>query len=304
MKALVLGGNGFIGSHIVDALLAEGHKVSVFDRSKEHFRLPLTNVEYFLSEFTNIALLAEALEGVDVVYHLISTTVPSTSNLSPSDDIQSNLVGTVRLLDLMVQMKVPRIVFLSSGGTVYGIPETTPIPETHPLNPICSYGIVKIAIENYLYMYQQLYELDYVVIRASNPYGERQGHKGVQGVIGTFLGKTKHNEEIQIWGDGSIVRDYIYIGDLAQFCIKVIHENISGVYNVGSGVGHSISDIINTMENNIEQSFSITKMPSRNYDIPKIILDISKAKNTFDWEPQMGFLQGIKKSWEWCISID
>jgi UDP-glucose 4-epimerase len=230
--------------------------------------------------------------------------VPSTSNLSPSDDIESNLVSTVRLLDLMVQMKVPRIVFLSSGGTVYGIPETTPIPETHPLNPICSYGIVKIAIEKYLHMYQQLYSLDYVVIRASNPYGERQGHKGVQGVIGTFLGKAKHSEEIQLWGDGSIIRDFIYVGDLAQFCIKVIHSNISGVYNVGSGVGHSISDIIIAIENNIGRNLSITKIPSRDYDIPKIILDISKAKNTFDWEPQIGFHQGIKKSWKWCISID
>lgn len=304
MKVLVLGGNGFIGSHIVDALLEEGHQVCVFDRTYERYRSPLTNVEYFLSEFTNISLLAEALEGVDLVYHLISTTVPSTSNLSPSDDIQSNLINTVRLLDLIVQMKVPRIIFLSSGGTVYGIPKTTPIPETHPLNPICSYGIVKIAIEHYLYMYHQLYALDYVVIRASNPYGERQGHKGVQGVIGTFLGKAKYSEEIQVWGDGSIIRDYIYIGDLAKFCMKATHATNSGVYNVGSGIGHSISEIIEIIEAEVGQNLLFKKMPRRDYDIPKIILDISKAKITFDWEPETEFHQGIKKSWEWCNSID
>lgn len=182
MKALVLGGCGFIGSHLVDRLLASGHKVRVLDRAPELYRAPIANVDYRFGDFADAPLLAEALEGIEVVYHLISTTVPPTSNLDPVADVEGNLINTLRLLQLMVQKNIPKIVFLSSGGTVYGIPETVPIPESHPLRPICSYGVVKVAIENYFQMFHQLHGLVYVVLRASNPYGERQGHAGVQGV--------------------------------------------------------------------------------------------------------------------------
>lgn len=135
MKALVIGGNGFIGSHVVDALLLSGHKVRVFDRGAELYRSPLVDVDYRLADFSDVSALAEALVGVDSVYHFVSTTVPSTSNLDPISDIKGNLINTVRLLQLMLQNGVSRIVYLSSGGTVYGIPDISPIPEKHPLNP-------------------------------------------------------------------------------------------------------------------------------------------------------------------------
>lgn len=238
MTALVLGGNGFIGSHVVDCLLAAGHEVRVFDRIPERFRAPMHNVDYRQGDFDDLPTLAEALEGVEVLFHLISTTVPSTSNLDPVHDIETNLVNSVKLFQLAVQKKVSRIVYLSSGGTVYGIPQTIPIPETHLLRPICSYGVVKVAVEHYLAMFQQLHGLEYVVLRPSNPYGERQGHFGVQGVVGTFLGKVKRNESVEVWGDGSIIRDYIYINDLARLCVLAGNSSgISGAFNAGSGLG-------------------------------------------------------------------
>lgn len=299
MKALVLGGCGFIGSHLVDSLLASGHQVRVFDRSPELFRQPLAKVDYRFGNFSDTSLLAEALEGVDVVYHLISTTVPSTSNLDPVADVQSNLISTIRLLQLMVQKQIPRIVYLSSGGTVYGIPEMVPIPETHPLRPICSYGVVKVAIENYLHMFHQLHEMQYVVLRASNPYGERQGHAGVQGVIGTFMRKIKAGEPIEIWGDGNIVRDFIYVGDLAELSVQAGMSKVCGIFNAGSGVGCSIKEIVKDLSVVTGQVINPEFRAGRGFDVPRVVLDISKARSTFGWEPQVPLMEGVTRSWQW-----
>ncbi|MCF6218704.1 MAG: NAD-dependent epimerase/dehydratase family protein [Gammaproteobacteria bacterium] len=299
MKALVLGGNGFIGSHIVDHLLAQGHSVRVFDRGVEKFRAPLTQVDYRLSPFDDVPALAEALEGIDVVYHLISTTVPSTSNKDPVYDTESNLVGTIKLLNLVRDSSVSRIVYLSSGGTVYGIPEHSPISESHPLRPICSYGVVKVAVENYLQMYHHLYGIEYAVLRVSNPYGERQGHAGVQGVIGTFMAKVVAGESIEVWGDGSVVRDFIYIKDLAKLCEKVGHSHAIGVFNAGSGQGCSIQEIVATLSTVTEQNIQPKYSLGRSYDVPKVVLNIAKAKGEFEWNPEISLLDGMAKTWGW-----
>jgi UDP-glucose 4-epimerase len=299
MKVLVLGGNGFIGSHIVDGLLEAGHQVRVFDRNPEQFRPPLKGVEYHSADFGDVGALLSALEGIDAVFHLASTTVPSTSNLDPVADIQVNLVNSVQLLQLMVEQGVSRIVFLSSGGTVYGIPEVSPIPETHPLKPICSYGVIKVAIENYLLMYQSLHAIKPVVLRASNPYGERQGHAGVQGAIGTFLQKLKTGEPIEVWGDGSVIRDFIHVSDLAELCIRAGLSEYCGILNAGSGEGHSIRDVISVITRATDRKIDPVYKKGRAYDVPKVVLDISKARGEFDWRPEIELLQGIERTWKW-----
>jgi len=298
MRILVLGGNGFIGSHVVDALLGAGHKVRVFDRGPEKFRAPLQNVDYRIASFTDFPALAEALEEIDVVFHFISTTVPSTSNLDPIGDIEGNLITTVKLLQLMVQKDVRRIVYLSSGGTVYGIPKQVPIPVTHPLIPICSYGVVKLAIENYLLMFKSLHGIEPLIFRVSNPYGERQGHQGIQGAVGTFLQRALHGEPVVIWGDGSVVRDFIYVGDLANICLQAVN-GISGIYNVGSGSGASIKQVLECVEIATGMELQVEYKTSRNFDIPQVVLDVSDTKNHFQWNPDVDLLQGIKRTWSW-----
>lgn len=299
MRALVLGGNGFIGSHVVDALLAEGHSVRVFDRYPEKFRAPLQPVDYRLSSFEDTPSLSEALEGIDVVYHLISTTVPSTSNKDPVFDIESNLVRTVRLLNLMKDSGVGRIVYLSSGGTVYGVPEVSPIPEEHPLWPICSYGVVKVAVENYLHMYQSLYGIGSVILRASNPYGERQGHTGVQGVIGTFMGKIKANQPVEIWGDGSVVRDYIYVKDLARLCVLAGKSQGSGIFNAGAGEGRSVKQVFDAVSHISQSGIEAIYKTGRAYDVPEVVLDVQQSEKAFGWKPQITFENGLRASWAW-----
>ncbi len=247
MRILVLGGNGFIGSHIVDALHKRGDRVRVFDRFPNNYQPPKQGIDYRLGEFSDTAALAEALHDIDVVYHLISTSVPSTSNLDPVADIQGNLIATVQLLQQMVRLKVDRVVYLSSGGTVYGNPTINSVPESHPLNPICSYGVVKVAIENYLHMFSELHGLKPTILRASNPFGPRQGHVGVQGVIPTFLKRLIDNDPLQIWGDGSVVRDYIFIDDLVRLCLLAAEEEAVGVFNAGSGCGSSLKEIVESI---------------------------------------------------------
>lgn len=299
MTSLILGGNGFIGSHLVDRLIEQGENVRIFDRGTDTFRKQLPGVEYFLGEFSNTDLLSKALANVDMVYHLISTTVPSTSNADPVFDIDSNLVNTVKLLELMRRFNVPRILYLSSGGTVYGIPETSPIKETHKLSPISSYGIVKVAIENYLHMFHHLYDVQYVSLRASNPFGPRQGHAGVQGVVGTFVKNARAARALEVWGDGKIVRDYIYIDDLIELCTKAGKSNVCGVFNAGSGRGNTVLEVVDVIKVLAESKIEVLFKESRAYDVPHAVLDVSEATSTFDWSPEHDLSSGVSALWKW-----
>lgn len=299
MRALVIGGSGFIGSHLVDALIHAGYSVRTYDRVSERFRPNLQRVEFVQGDFSDSAMLAEALTGVDIVFHLLSTTVPGTSNLDPVADIEGNLVNSVRLLALMREAGIKRLVFLSSGGTVYGIPQSDPVAEDHLLQPISSYGIVKSAIEQYLHMEHHLYGLDYTVLRASNPYGPRQGHGGVQGVIGTYLWSYAHGEPLQLWGDGSVVRDFIYVEDLAELCLRAAQSSKVGCYNAGSGEGHSIRQVIDAISAVVGEEIQPQVKPGRGIDVPRSVLDISKAREAFDWAPATSLEDGIRRSWAW-----
>jgi UDP-glucose 4-epimerase len=303
MKVLVIGGCGFVGSHVADALIARGLQVRILDRRPEAFRARLPYVEYHLGDFGDTGQLLEALAGTDAVIHLASTTVPGTANLDPVSDITGNLVATVRLLEMMRAAGQRKIVYLSSGGTVYGIPTTDPVAEAHPLQPINSYGIVKVAVENYLHMEQALHGLSHVVLRASNPYGPRQGRLGVQGIIGTHLWKITHNETIEVWGDGSIVRDFIHVRDLAELCVDAVQSDATGCFNAGSGEGTSINDIVaaigRTMLASGHEPVHPVYKPGRSFDVPRVVLNIARARETFGWSPQISLDAGIAETWDW-----
>ena len=304
MNILVFGGNGFIGSHLVDKLLLEGHSVRVFDKNDEHYRLPLKNVDYYLGEFGNRGLISEALHDIDIVVHLISTTVPKTSNDDTVFDVQSNVVESLFLFEQCVAKKIKKVIFVSSGGTVYGIPESLPVLEENSTNPICSYGICKLTIEKYLYLFKKLYNLDYVIIRPSNPFGARQNPFGIQGVISVFLGTILKNEPIQIWGSGDIIRDFLYIDDLEEAIYRsIIFNTSSSVFNIASGEGHSLNDLLNIMREVTGKEFTVNYSPERKYDVPEIYLDIDKAKNELNWSPQISLEVGIDYTWNFVKNI-
>ena len=304
MNALVLGGNGFIGSHLVDTLLKAGHKVRVFDLLPERYRRPLPDVDYQVGKIGDALAVAEALDGTDIVYHLVSTTVPATSNLDPISDVRENLSATLVLLDQMVKTGVKRIVYLSSGGTVYGNPHSLPVSEDHPLKPICSYGVVKVAIENYLYMYQELHGLNPIVLRPSNPFGPRQGHLGVQGLVATIFNKVMNDEPLHVWGDGSIVRDYIFVSDLAEITKLAGESGLGGVFNIGHGAGFSVNDLIKKISEVTGVIPKVNYMVTRSFDVKEVVLDTAKCYETFKWKAHTAVVDGLRQHWQWLQNLD
>jgi UDP-glucose 4-epimerase len=292
LKILVLGGSGFIGSHIVNALIERGHHIRVLDRAQKNI-LPNV-VEVFAADYTDTLALSESLIGIDLVVHLISTSVPSTSNKDPISDVNGNLINTLKLLDAMKKSEVKRIIYFSSGGTVYGKPKVIPIPETHENNPLCSYGVVKLAIEKYLLMYQALYGLECTILRPSNPYGEGQAHNGVQGFIGTCIHSALEQKTLTLWGDGSVVRDYIHIADVVSATMSVIDKKLTGTYNIGYGKGYSLLEIIQYVEDIAGKKVDVEFKEGRNFDIPEMILDISKLRSLSGWKPSSDIRTGIQ----------
>lgn len=299
-RVLILGGAGFIGQHLCRSLLATGTTVRCFDA-----KIPGAgsiaigsgrDAEWIQGDYSDAEQLARALEGVDYVYHLISTTLPESSNKDLQFDLSSNVLSTVRLLEAIRKSNVKKIIFVSSGGTVYGIPNTIPIPETHETNPICGYGIHKLAIEKYLHLFHHLHDLDYCVLRLSNPYGVAQISDRPQGVIGKFVYKAIRGEPLEIWGDGNVIRDYIYIDEVVEaLLLAMSYQGSEKVFNVASGSGHSLLDIIRTIEKKSGIKLDIRFLPPRPVDVPVNVLDISRVKSEFSWVPKIDMQSGIEK---------
>lgn len=304
MKACLIGGNGFIGSHLIDGLRQAKWDVVVFDRTDERYRLRRQDVEYVYGELSNRELLDEVLGQVDVVFHLAYTTVPQTSNDDPTLDVRTNVLDFIGLLEVCVKVKVPRIIFISSGGTVYGIPSQIPVSEKHATDPICSYGITKLIIEKYLALFNHLYGIEYTVLRPANPYGERQNPLGIQGVVTVFLGRIACGLPIVVWGDGTVIRDYIYIGDLVNACLAALStQSEYRVFNIGSGHGTSLNQLIETISHVIPVEFQVQYKSIRIFDVPELVLDVSRAEYNLNWAAKTSLEEGLKRTWKWVQTL-
>lgn len=303
MNCLVLGGAGFIGSHIVDALLLNGHSVRVFDlpnislvNLKHHGK----SIEIVTGDFSNIEDVDQALHDMDIVIHLVSTTLPGPSNQNIVYDIETNLISTVNLLHRAVVKKVKKMIFASSGGTVYGIPAQIPIPETHPTNPICSYGIGKLAIEKYLSLFHHLHGMEYLILRLGNPYGPRQRMEWAQGAIAVFLGNILKQKPITIWGDGNVARDYFYIEDLKRAFLLAVEKDIrSKTINIASGEAVTLIDLLSCMKEVTGYDPEINFVQARKLDVPTNCLNIMLAEELLSWKPKVNLKAGITKTWAW-----
>lgn len=299
MKIIILGGGGFIGSNIADSLLSEGHEIVVFEReSTLPYRAfdPNEKLTWVCGDFTNHSQISEVLKDADLVIHLISTTLPNNSNDNPYLDADTNLMGTLSLLDAMISNDVKSIIFASSGGTVYGIPKYLPIDENHPTQPIVSYGITKLAIENYLLLYKRLHQLEVKIMRISNPYGIGQLKFKNHGVITHFLKNIIDKKEIEIWGDGNIIRDYLYIDDLSKAVSQLIkYQGPHSIFNISSGHGVSLNDLITAIESICSEKAKVSYKPSRVSDVDKNILENNLARLELNWQPQNTLKDGISK---------
>lgn len=304
MNCLVLGGDGFIGSHLVDRLLQKGYVVRVYDCQCERFREPLADVEYVYGRLEDRKALRSALVGIDVVFHLIGTTVPASSNRDPIFDVQSNLISTLVLLQECVHAHVSRLVFASSGGTVYGIPQSNPLKESHDTNPICSYGITKLAIEKYLGLFHYLHELEYAALRCANAYGPRQNPWARQGAIAVFLGKVAQEKPITIWGDGSVVRDYVYVEDIARALVLAAESHgLVATLNVGSGQGHSLNQILELIRSVTGREIQVQYKMARSADVPVNVLNPRLAREMLGWQTMITLEEGVRRTWTWMQTV-
>ena len=297
----VLGASGFIGSHLVDTLLATGCRIKAFSRSGagllSHAALEDPNLLLGRLDLGDPKADFEAcLEGVSICFHLISSTVPSSSNLDPCADVSSNLLGTLRLLEAARRQGVQRLIFTSSGGTVYGRPRQVPIPEDHPTDPTCSYGISKLAIEKYLALYRQLHGIESVVLRVANPYGERQRPVASQGAVAVFLARAMQSQPIEIWGDGTVVRDYVHVADvIAAMLAAVPYAGAESVFNIGSGAGLSLNQLVQAIAAELGLDPVVRYRPGRSFDVPSNILEIARARRELGWQPSVSFAEGLSR---------
>ena len=306
-SCLVLGGSGFLGSHLCEALVLAGYHVRALvpeGFSLNNLTAILNRVEILRLDMNGAVKNDEIWGGVNLVFHLACTTRPQTSNDSPARDVEENVVPTLRILDRCVANKIRRLVFVSSGGTVYGPPCHMPIREDHPTAPICAYGIHKLAIEHYLHLYETLHGLDYRVARVANVYGERQTIHGNQGLVGTAIEKIEADLPIPVYGNGEVVRDYIHVSDVvnALLCLASTASAYK-TFNVGSGNGNSVMEIIQAVEKALGLNAILHFQPIRPLDVPKNVLDIARIQNETGWVPKLSLQEGITRTVIWWRAV-
>jgi UDP-glucose 4-epimerase len=296
-KGVVLGAAGFIGISLANVLDAEGFEVVCFDRFvSPHW--PKT-ARTIVGDFTGIPV--ELLRELDnaLVFHLVSSCRPSASTALAADEVNRDLVTTVRYLE-ETKSRGLRWIFLSSGGTVYGQNEDDQIAESSRTNPICSYGAVKLAIEHYFALYGRLYGLDYVVVRPANPYGPWQYPLTGQGIIAALVYKALRKDTVEIWGDGTNVRDYIFITDaVGGILAAATSGKTSEIYNVATGVGWSINQVVDIVSEILKRQVSVKYSEARHIDVKRNVLCVNKISSHTGWMPRMTMQQGIALTAEW-----
>ena len=300
MIITLFGGAGFLGAQIARSLLRLGNEVRIFDKPGAKMNphaLGLEGVIWLEGDFANSLDVKNAVAGSDVILHLISTTLPKQSFEDPSYDLVSNAVPTLQLLDCARDAGVKKLLYFSSGGTVYGQAQYLPIDENHPTNPLVPYGITKLAIEKYCLLYEKLYGLRTHIVRVSNPYGPTQLANQAQGAVGVFLSRMLNNQPIEIWGDGTVIRDYLYTDDLTRAVNHLIdYQGSESVFNIGSGVGLSLNEIILFMESALDKKADCRYHESRSFDVPTNILSIERAQQELGWAPEHSFASGLQKT--------
>lgn len=303
MKYVITGGLGFIGLHLVERLTAEGHSVRILDPGLPKKKLP-ERAEHWQGDGTKADFLYDCLRGTDVIFHLAGSLLPNDSNRRPGEDVSGTLTANLQLMTCAVESGVQKLVYASSGGTIYGIPQHYPVEETHPTDPISSYGIVKLATEKYLALFERLHGLKFASLRYSNPYGEGQNPFRNFGVIAAFLGAIATESEITIWGDGSAVRDFIYVRDAID--ATVLAANYAGnerIFNIGSGEGTSLRELVDLIESVTGKTARRKYLAARGGDVPAVVLDRRRAREAFGWEPATTLSTGLARTWDWCRQV-
>lgn len=301
-RIVVLGGLGFMGSHICRELSARGYSVRIFDKlyaSRQMVADFECTVEVIEGDITRVDDVLNALGDANVLIHLIHTTVPGSSMKNPAYDVATNVISSVNWLQRLGETRIRRILYVSSGGTVYGIPQTKLISENHPTNPVSSYGITKLTIEKYVAMYASMFGLEYCLIRPSNVYGAGQRLNIGQGVIGVLADRALRGLRLELWGSGYSLRDYLHVDDMTEAVMALLaYDGPHRIFNVSSGKGHSVLDIVAILARILKPLPEIVHMPDRGFDVPINVLDSSLLCAETGWFPKVDLEIGIARTIE------
>lgn len=297
----IFGAAGFIGTNLSLELTKDSNNcLKVVDKKKEYF----SNYKSILNK--NIKIIEDNLDadtnfdeilgGQDIVYHLVSSNSPTTSNMDFYNEIMPNINFSIKLFDSCIKNKIKKVIFISSGGTIYGKDAICPINEDCITNPITTYGLQKEMIEKLLYIYNYKYGLCYKVIRLANPYGSYQRPNGQLGVITSFVYNSLKKGEINVYGEGSVVRDFIYIDDAIKGIINIANSNANtSIYNLGSGHGTSINEVISILQKCLKQEIKVNYQLARKVDVPVNYLDIRRYESEFGKFHTISIEEGIQK---------
>jgi UDP-glucose 4-epimerase len=303
MKTLVTGGAGFIGSNLVDALVARGDDVAVIDNlatgKRENLEHALANgAELIELDVRDAEAVAAAVErvGPEAIFHLAAQIDVRRSVADPAHDSRVNVEGTINVLNAALAARVRRLINTSTGGAIYGEGQILPAPEDHPVAPESPYGLSKFCAENYCALFTRLHGLSTVSLRYGNVYGPRQDPLGEAGVIAIFCGKLLDGGRPQIFGDGKQTRDYVYVGDVVDANLRAADSDITGAFNVGRGVATSVLDIVEALAAQSDNGFEADHLPARTGEVQHIALDPSRTKAELGWEAQVDLEQGLSRT--------
>ena len=297
---LVVGGNGFIGSHVVDALAARGHRVAAFDRFGA--RPPVytaPGVEAVPGDFLNVADVRAAVRGADVVLHFLSTTDPMTAEGDPTLDVRTNLLSSIELFRVCADAGVGALHFASTGGAIYGDQPQRTFREDDPTLPVSPYAIGKVAIEGYLRYFGRTTELHSTAYRISNPYGPRQNPRKRQGVIPIFLRAVAEGRPLTVFGDGSMVRDYVYVADVAEMVADAVTGGpTQDVYNVGSGQGTTVNELLEVVSEVTGERPRVEHVAAPPTFVDHVTLDTTRFTSEFGARELTPLRDGIARTWD------
>lgn len=298
MRILVTGGAGFIGSHIVDRLILEGHTVSVIDNLSTG---KIENINQD-AKFHKMDIVSPRIERVfkkerpELICHHAAQMDVRRSVADPVNDAQTNIIGMLNLLENGLRYGTRRVIFASTGGAVYGEGGLYPTPESHPARPVSPYGISKLTGEHYLFYYNVTYGISYAALRYANVYGPRQDPFGEAGVVAIFTQKMLRNDQPVINGNGMQTRDYVYVDDVVDSVIAATYSDVSDIFNVGTGIETSVNELFRLLVEITGSSIREVYGPAKKGEQQRSCLSYDKIKKTLDWEPKVSFREGLTET--------
>lgn len=300
MNILVTGGAGFIGSHIVDAYIQAGHHVVILDNlstGKQEQVHPEAKFYPFGLTDPNLKDVFQQ-ENIDVINHHAAQISVTQSVADPAFDAEMNILGSLKLLELAVANRIPKLIFASTGGALYGEQDTFPANEEHPTHPMSPYGIAKLTVERYLNYYRENFEVQPTVLRYSNVYGPRQDPHGEAGVVAIFCKQLLKDQQPVIFGDGEQTRDFVSVFDVVKANLKALSENCTGTYNIGTGKETTVNTVAASLIQASGKSFSPQHNPPRMGEQRRSSIDSTKFNKDHGWQPVRSLDEGLKETFD------